>query len=151
MRLPSPLYSLIKALYPGLGIIPLCKLVPYGSKRTGISNVTSLWPLYKTHGGENSKIRAFQAVFFGAVTTPAYQNHGSPPRCSDCIPMLLWDFNQAYLSSLDLEGGEWPLVCLAYPQRPLDISAGGSHFGQKWTFSVCGSIRRSSFSNILWS
>ena len=39
--------------------------------------------------------------------------------------MLSWGFNQVYLSSLDLEGGEWPLVCLVYPQRPPDISAGG--------------------------
>ena len=45
--------------------------------------------------------------------------------------MLPWDFNQAYLSSLDLEGGEWPLVCVVYPQRPLDISAGGLAFWSK--------------------
>ena len=45
MRLLSPLYSLVKALYPGLGIQPLRKLVPYGSNGTGISNGTSLWPL----------------------------------------------------------------------------------------------------------
>ena len=45
--------------------------------------------------------------------------------------MLLWDFNQAYMSSLDLEGGEWPLVCFVYPQRPLDISAGGLAFWSK--------------------
>ena len=47
------------------------------------------------------------------------------------MPMLLCGFNQAYLSSLDLEGGEWPLVCLVYPQRPLDIEAGGSAFWSK--------------------
>ena len=45
--------------------------------------------------------------------------------------MLPWYFNQAYLSSLDLEGGEWPLVCLAYPQKPLDILAGGLAFWSK--------------------
>ena len=47
------------------------------------------------------------------------------------MPMLSWDFNQAYLSSLDLEGGEWPLVCLVYPQRPLDMGAGGLAFWSK--------------------
>ena len=56
---------------------------------------------------------------------------GLPPRCSGCIRMLPWDFNQAYLSSLDLEGGERPLVCPVYPQRPLDISAGGLAFWSK--------------------
>ena len=45
--------------------------------------------------------------------------------------MLPWDFNQAYLSSLDLEGGEWPLVRPLYPQRPVDISAGGLAFCSK--------------------
>ena len=45
--------------------------------------------------------------------------------------MLPWDFNQANLSSLDLEGGEWPLVCLVYPQRPLDISPRGLAFWSK--------------------
>ena len=45
--------------------------------------------------------------------------------------MLPWDFNQAYLSSLDLKGGEWPLVCLVYLQKPLDISAGGLAFWSK--------------------
>ena len=47
------------------------------------------------------------------------------------MPMLLCDFNQAYLSSLDLEGGERPLVCPVYPQWPLDISAGGFAFWSK--------------------
>ena len=56
---------------------------------------------------------------------------GLPPRCSGYIPMLLCDFNQAYLTSLDLEGGEWPLVCLVYPQRHLDIEAGGLAFWSK--------------------
>ena len=45
--------------------------------------------------------------------------------------MLPWDFNQAYLSSLDLEGGEWPLVCLMYPQQSLDILARGLAFWSK--------------------
>ena len=47
------------------------------------------------------------------------------------MPMLLCDFNQTYLSSLDLEGGEWPLVCLVYPQRHLEIEAGGLAFWSK--------------------
>ena len=47
------------------------------------------------------------------------------------MPMLLCDFNQVFLSSLDLEGGEWPLVCLVYSQRPLDIAAGGLAFWSK--------------------
>ena len=41
------------------------------------------------------------------------------------------DFHQAYLSILDLEEGEWPLVCLVYPQKPLDILAGGLAFWSK--------------------
>ena len=66
-----------------------------------------------------------------AVTTPAYQNHGSPPRSSGCIALPNQGFNQVYLIHLDFEGWEWPLVCQLYPQRPLDTRAGGLAFWSK--------------------
>ena len=107
----SPLYSFVKVLYSGQGIEPLCTLAGKGSHGTGTSKGTWLWPLGRAHQGQNSEIQAFSAVFLGVITTPACPNHGSPSWCSGCIPMRPCDFNQVYLSSLDLEGGEWLIVC----------------------------------------
>ena len=88
--------------------------------------------LYREQMGAKTQTYVlFKAFFFGAVTTPAYQNNGSPPSCSGCITMPLLHFTKAYMISLDLDGGERPLVWLVYPPRPSDISAGGLAFWSK--------------------
>ena len=85
--------------------------------------------LYGEHmGAETQRYTLFKLCFFVLSEHQRTKIMGPPPRCCGCIPMLPWDFNQAYLSGLDLEGGEWPLVCLVYPQKPLDILAGGLAF-----------------------
>ena len=61
--------------------------------------------------GRKLKDTSFVGCVFRCCHNTSLLNHWVSPLVFRLIPMLPWDFNQGYLSSLDLEGWEWPLVC----------------------------------------
>ena len=142
----SPLYSLFKAPYPGLGSAPLCALVVSWCHGTGISNGTSLWPLGRARWGESSKDTDYLKCAFGCchnnglpkswVSLPDFRLH---PFASVGLQPKIFDYFGPRGRVMATTLPSVPPKALRYMSRGFGILVKNGHFWFAGPFFIDGS------------